>query len=114
MGISLKSGDTGKFIVGITANLFTVCYYAAPCSNMLNVIKTKDASSLYLPMAIANLLNATSWIVYGIFGLGDPLVYGPNALGWILTFFQLILIFLYGSKEESESKSDSATSLLHP
>ena len=35
------------------------------------VISTRDSSSLYVPMILTNLSNATLWVSYGVLGVHD-------------------------------------------
>lgn len=99
IGITLSShADTGKLIIAFVANSTCIIYYGAPCSTMLSVISSKDSSSLYPPMIVANALNATLWCVYGFFALGDIFVYVPNGIGLSLSIIQLSLIVMYRPK----------------
>jgi uncharacterized protein with PQ loop repeat len=51
---------------GFTCNAITIAYYGAPLSSALVVVRSKDSSSIYLPTCIANLVNASLWVAYGI------------------------------------------------
>ena len=37
----------------------------------VQVISTRDSSSLYVPMILTNLSNATLWVSYGVLGVHD-------------------------------------------
>ena len=92
---------------GITC---AVLYYAAPCTTIAQIIKTKNSSSLHPPMILANATNATLWLIYGYFGINDMYIYGPNLLGVIFAFFQLFLVTIYRStspKEDNKSVEES-------
>jgi hypothetical protein len=82
-------------MVGYVCSFFNICYYAAPLSSMAEVIRKKDASSLFLPNILVNTLNATLWFSYGLFGLGNIVVYGPSAIGLTLSGIQIALVFIY-------------------
>lgn len=94
VGIVLSGGDNDSVIeniVGIVALIVSIFYYAAPCSTLLKSIKTKDASSMLLPLICANLANATLWFFYGLIGLADPYIYIPNVLGIVFATASLIV-----------------------
>jgi hypothetical protein len=38
------------------------------------------------------------WTFYGFFGIMQPAIWAPNMIGAVLSVFQLVLIALYGSK----------------
>lgn len=50
---------------GFTCNAITIAYYGAPLSTVVQVIRTRSSSTIYLPMCIANLVNTLLWIGYG-------------------------------------------------
>jgi len=89
----------GITAVGVIGDLCGLAYYAAPLSTMRVIIKTKDSSSLHIPTLCANLGNALMWIIYGIAGIHDPLVWVPNLLGGLLTCSQITLCILYRNKK---------------
>eukprot|EP00877_Chromochloris_zofingiensis_P008351 jgi/Chrzof1/376/Cz01g13190.t1 len=72
---------------GITANLINVAYYAAPLSRAWRVISSRNSTSLYMPMCIANLVNAVLWAAYG-FAVMDFFIHAPNTLGAALGLFR--------------------------
>mmetsp|Transcript_19062 Transcript_19062/g.30840 ORF Transcript_19062/g.30840 Transcript_19062/m.30840 type:complete len:227 (+) Transcript_19062:524-1204(+) len=77
------SPEHKQIVVGIFANLVLVMYYAAPLSEVKEVIRTRDSRSLYFPLAVAQTICGGSWLVYGI-ALNDPFIYAPNGMGTIL------------------------------
>jgi hypothetical protein len=109
VGIILPADEqnTGRVLVAIFTNCCTVLYYASPLTTMYHVINEKDSSSLHPPMLFANLSNSCMWLVYGIFALNDPFVYGPNGIGASLAILQLSLSFIYPRKDPEPSLSMS-------
>jgi uncharacterized protein with PQ loop repeat len=93
----------GITAVGVIGDLCGLAYYAAPLSTMRVIIKTKDSSSLHMPTLCANLGNALMWIIYGIAGIQDPLVWVPNLLGGLLTCSQISLCILYRNPEKNKN-----------
>jgi hypothetical protein len=43
---------------------------------------------------MTNIINALMWVLYGAIALSDPLVYIPNAIGFVLALSQIVLIIL--------------------
>ena len=66
-----------------------------PLSTAYDVVRTKSAASLSLPLCIASLGNATMWGLYGI-SLNDPAIMVPNVPGIGCALLQLYLIHRYG------------------
>ncbi|CAM9424462.1 unnamed protein product, partial [Ectocarpus fasciculatus] len=95
IGITVAGQGVAKTVVAFVANGLCIIYYSAPCSTMLTVVRTRDPSSLHLPMILANALNAVMWCVYGFFALNDLFVYVPNGIGLFLATLQLSLIAIY-------------------
>lgn len=82
-------------LVGLLSCAFSIAYYAAPLSTMVEIIRTKDSSSLFLPMIMVNLVNAIMWFLYGAIAKHDINIWGPNGLGAILSTIQIMLLLLY-------------------
>lgn len=51
-------------------------------------------------MISANFMSCCMWMAYGLFGLNDVLVWGPNAIGLILTTVQIAVKLVYPSKDD--------------
>jgi solute carrier family 50 protein (sugar transporter) len=96
-------------LIGYLCCFFNICYYGAPLSTMLDVIKKKDASSLYLPAIFVNSLNATLWLSYGAFGVHSPVVWVPSFIGLVLSLGQVVLAFLYHKGPWFHAASGSIT-----
>lgn len=82
-------------LIGLLCDFFSICYYAAPLSSMAEVVRKRDASSLYLPAILVNCVNASLWMLYGIFSVGSVILYGPSMLGLLLSLVQVVLVFVY-------------------
>lgn len=50
---------------GTSADVILLLYYASPLSTFGNVIRTKDSSTIYLPLAITAAANGSMWTAYG-------------------------------------------------
>jgi solute carrier family 50 protein (sugar transporter) len=99
-------GWAAIFVLASTARAPTVGFvscgvimlmYAAPLSTLATVLRTRDASSLYLPMCAIAATCTLLWTVYG-FVLGDVFIWAPNGVGMCLSSVQLALIGLLPSK----------------
>lgn len=99
--------NMGEIIFASSGNFFAIFYYATPLSTIVDIFKTKDSSSLHRPMLIANTINASSWFIYGLFGIQDPFVWAPNGIGASLSVFQLCLTIIYPSSGVTRKTADS-------
>jgi hypothetical protein len=53
-------------------------YYVVPLSTMVTIVRTRNAASIYPPLAVAVVANGSLWTVYG-FGIGVRLHRGVIA-----------------------------------
>ena len=102
----LQSRTQLETAMGITTCATTILYYCAPLSSVRIIIAMRDATSLYLPMLVMNLISASLWFSYGLFGAKNIWIYLPNALGLVVTLVQLSVKLYYGSSKSNLSKSE--------
>ncbi len=76
-------------MVGLVSCVCGLAYYCAPMVLMRQIVSQRDATPIYLPMVAANAVNALMWFVYGLFGVGDLLIWVPNLIGMLLSGVQL-------------------------
>lgn len=105
-GENSDTKDSLIVTVGWMSFSCSVAYYISPLSTLQQVITRKDSSSLYPPMIITNLFNASCWTVYGFFGLNAPSVWVCNLLGIILSVCQLALIVLFPPPKDTNEIKD--------
>lgn len=86
--------ESKQMLWGYTCNAILITYYAAPLSTLLQVWRTRNASSLSLPLASANAANGALWLVYGL-AIGDKFVSVPNGIGLSLAIVLLFSIFTF-------------------
>jgi hypothetical protein len=103
LGPSDAERETARLIIGISSIIAALSYYAAPLSNIYDVIRNCNSISLYIPLIITNLVNAMMWVIYGAVALQDPLVYVPNGIGCVFSFVQLILAFAIPRHDKSRN-----------
>ncbi|KAL5287905.1 swt-4 family protein [Megaselia abdita] len=83
--------------LGYICCIVTVCFFAAPLTVLLHVIRTKSAESLPLPLIATSFVVSLEWLIYGII-IKDPFIQLPNFLGCILSLSQLSLFVCYPPK----------------
>ena len=98
-GMSKEQDFSNGSLVGYLGSVCGLIYYSAPLSVMRKVVETRDSGSLYAPTIVANMGNALMWVIYGWFAVHDPIVYGPNLFGLLISAVQLGLIAVYPKKE---------------
>ena len=84
--------------LGLWASGIFIVLCSSPLSSISSVIAERDASSIYAPMTAAQCANGTLWTLYGLFGVGDVFVWGPNLVGLLLGLAQLALKLVFPSK----------------
>lgn len=84
--------------IGTLAVIFCIGMFTSPLSVLQNVIKTKSASSIPLPLALASVINCFLWLVTGIIKMKDLNVIIPNVLGLISGLAQISLKIIYNNK----------------
>jgi len=95
-GVIIDDYTLNDDIIGSVALGANIIYWASPCSNLIGVIQSRDASSLFLPMLIANLGCATCWFFYGIIVLDDIFIYLPNMFGIVFSIAGIVAKLLIG------------------
>ncbi|XP_065201928.1 sugar transporter SWEET1-like [Planococcus citri] len=88
-----------KSRIGFLCCLVGVSFCAAPLSNVIHVIKTKDAESLPVPMITMTAIVTFLWYLYGVC-LNDTFIMYPNLIGFSLSAFQLMLYLAFLKREK--------------
>ncbi|VVC37223.1 Hypothetical protein CINCED_3A003608 [Cinara cedri] len=91
--------------VGFICCVTTMLFFAAPLSNLIHVMKTKNTESLPMPMIAMTFLVSAQWLVYGKI-LRDKFIMYPNAVGCILSAIQLSLFIVYSKRSSILSTTD--------
>jgi solute carrier family 50 protein (sugar transporter) len=87
--------DVAEQLVGNTACVAAVCFYLVPLSTLRDIVRTRNASSLSLPLCLASLANACLWTVYGA-AVRDASIVTPNVPGILAGLLQLAMLARYG------------------
>lgn len=83
-------------MLGLLGCFMAVILSGSPLATLKTVITSRSTASIPFSMSISTWLNALSWLLYGIIVANDPMIYGPNSLGLLLSSIQLSLFFAYG------------------
>eukprot|EP00602_Paraphysomonas_sp_CaronLab_P000573 CAMPEP_0185023028 /NCGR_PEP_ID=MMETSP1103-20130426/5728_1 /TAXON_ID=36769 /ORGANISM="Paraphysomonas bandaiensis, Strain Caron Lab Isolate" /LENGTH=328 /DNA_ID=CAMNT_0027555409 /DNA_START=180 /DNA_END=1166 /DNA_ORIENTATION=+ len=98
--------NTALTVMGVTTCSTTVLYYCSPLSSIRVIVSTKNASSLYMPMLIMNLISALLWFSYGFWGAKNIWIYIPNGVGLSVTLAQLYVKILYANASPMAPTTD--------
>lgn len=98
--------DDAQLMWGFTANGILLMYYGAPLSTIVTVVKTKNSSTLNLPLCVMQCINGCLWLGYGV-AVTDPFIYVPNAIGACTGGLLCFLLFIYREKKKKKEKSDA-------
>ena len=88
---------TAVDLVGWAAIVQTTIYFGAPASDIMNILKEKNSSSIYPPMIVTNATNCLMWYIYGM-EMNDAVIWGPNVIGLILQVINGILVLWYPNR----------------
>ncbi|KAF4135594.1 Sugar efflux transporter for intercellular exchange [Phytophthora infestans] len=108
------AGETGQTrdAVGTTFGFIgvmtTITMYASPMATIVNVVRTKTASSMPFTMGVVVVFNSFCWGFYAVL-VSNPFILVPNIAGFTLGVIQLSLTFVYpraAPKVEDENHTD--------
>ncbi|KAL6964710.1 hypothetical protein U1Q18_035768 [Sarracenia purpurea var. burkii] len=115
VGLVAIHGHFRLIFIGVICSALTVGMYAAPLSSMRTVIKMKSVEYMPFSLSFFLFLNGGIWAVYALL-VKDFFIGIPNAMGFVLGSFQLVLYTIYykskspptKSKEEEKEEEGSA------
>lgn len=96
-----------KLPLGITCVLLQILFFASPIALIRQIIQSRDSSSVYIPLAIATIVNCVLWSVYGIVlggflvNIGDYFLAGPNMAATLLGLVQIGLVGVFPRKAKA-------------
>ncbi|KAF4028934.1 Sugar efflux transporter for intercellular exchange [Phytophthora infestans] len=109
-------GETGQTRdeVGTTMGFITVTttivMYASPMATIVNVVRTKTASSMPFTMGVIVVFTSFSWAFYA--GLqGNAFILAPNIVGFTLGVIQVILTIMYASVAPKDAQVNHVHSI---
>jgi uncharacterized protein with PQ loop repeat len=98
-------------MVGMIATVVNLLFFIAPCTVIIEVVRTEDASALFLPMLTANFICSVCWFCYGLFALNDVWIYGVNAVGTFLQGTFVAMRLWYGNEKSKSQQRATDESL---
>lgn len=111
---ALTSERQSEAAWGAAATVFLVCGYLSPLSSLVTVVRTRNAASIHLPLALTMALNGAAWLVYGL-AIKRPFIYGPNSVGVAAGAVALLLrCIVFRPPRQQRLPSGAAASLLLP
>ena len=95
-------------IVGSFGDICSLVFYMAPLTNIKEIIRKKDSSSLYAPAIFINLVSCILWFFYGLYGISQQIVWIPSAIGVVVCIFELYICWHYPllPKQEFDGVAD--------
>ena len=97
IALSSSWAMAGKFqLLGYLGCCLAVILVGSPLITLATVIKDKSTASLPILMSLSAFLNSASWSAYGLLVAGDPMIYGPNLIGFVLASIQMSLYLAFG------------------
>lgn len=90
--------DENALSINVLGSLCTglaIAYYMSPLSKVLDIVRSRDVSSLYMPMLVMNLITSLLWAAYGLLGANDLFLFMCNAFAFVVTFFMIILKLVF-------------------
>jgi len=96
--------DDTETILGTVCLVTTCSMYASPLATVKTVIQTRDSSSIFLKVTMAQIFASAMWTVYG-FAVDDYVIYGPNLFGLLLGLIQLVVKKLIPSSSSSSGSN---------
>ncbi len=104
-GITISFGGfdpaTATSIWGYTTVAILLIYYSAPLSVLAEVVRTRNSSQLFVPLAAMATCNGLLWTVYGL-AVNDTFVWGPNLVGAIFGVVQIVLCWVLPRDQDRE------------
>lgn len=92
-------------LLGSLCSCLSIAYYISPLLKVRVIIRTRDVSSLYMPMLIMNLVATFLWTSYGLFASNDFYLYMCSGFSFCVTavLVTLKLVFLNSQPSHKET-----------
>ncbi|KAH0955279.1 hypothetical protein HN011_001150 [Eciton burchellii] len=94
----IESSANIEFRFGILVTVLLLLLIAAPLAHLGQIIKTKNAEILPMPIIVMGTLVSFMWLWYGCI-INNIFIIFQNAIGFMLNIVQLLLFAIYGSKK---------------
>jgi len=94
---SIEELTQAVHVMGLVCCVVTVCFFAAPLTMLMHVVRVKNSESLPFPLIVMSFLVSLQWLIYGVI-ISDTFIQVPNFLGCLLSLLQLSLFVCYPPK----------------
>lgn len=85
------------FACGCISLFFLVAFYTSPLVTLSKVVRERDSSYFFMPLALACLVNGSLWFAYGL-AKQNPFIYMPNVAGASVAVIQVICTLIFPSR----------------
>jgi hypothetical protein len=87
---------TPHFALGLYLNAVVVAMFGGPLGALKEVKATGNTSLIPFPFAVATFANCSTWALFGLLVVHNPIVWFPNVLGFGSACAQLSLHMKFG------------------
>ena len=81
-------------IIGLIASITAILMFISPIDQIRDIIKDKTSRGVSPVIYGMMIINCVFWVIYG-FGVNNIYIITPNAIGAILGFITLSVIYKY-------------------
>jgi solute carrier family 50 protein (sugar transporter) len=92
--------------LGVIAISICVTFFASPLSTIVQVVRTKSARTIHVPLSITAGTSTFLWMIYGI-AIADWFLIIPNSLATTFSTIQLILVLVFRKHDEQSGHEKS-------
>ncbi|RLN71076.1 hypothetical protein BBJ28_00019000 [Nothophytophthora sp. Chile5] len=105
LGMTGQSDSSVATAMGAISIGTSIGNFGSPLATIRRVVHTESTASMPFTLCLANFVNSVVWTVYAVI-ISDVWVWIPNAMGAVLTTFQLVLFVIYPTKKDPEGQFD--------
>ncbi len=92
----LNEALTPQLALGLYLNAVVVAMFGGPLGALKEVNETGNTSLIPFPFAVATFANCSTWTLFGLLVVHNPIVWFPNVLGFGSACAQLSLHMKFG------------------
>ncbi|KAI9030488.1 hypothetical protein DFJ74DRAFT_472801 [Hyaloraphidium curvatum] len=89
--------ELSDHILGISSTVILIAMDLAPLTSLPHAISHRDASGIYIPVALGLCVNCAFWLMYGAF-LGRIFVWLPNVFGIASGLAQVVVALAFSRR----------------
>ncbi|KAL3657127.1 hypothetical protein V7S43_017921 [Phytophthora oleae] len=97
LGYTNQSRHGVSTVLGLFADIASLCLYCAPMEKLFQVLKHKSAAFINLPMVLAGYANNMIWLTYGSL-IQNWFMISINIFFFSMSTFTLVLYHIYDPK----------------